>query len=114
MAILPLLFRRRATCHLICWMAPFMIIGTSLARVLNLPHLHITTKAEQCIHCGRCTSVCSMSLSVEDQVKNGSITDLECIMCMNCADNCPTKAIQWHIGSINSNTTLSTIQNKAK
>ena len=40
--VLPALIHgRRAACHYICWMAPFMVIGSSVGRWLHLPQFHI-------------------------------------------------------------------------
>ena len=37
-----LIFGKRATCHYICWMAPFMVIGEKIGQRLHIPQLHIT------------------------------------------------------------------------
>ncbi len=39
---LSLIFGRRAGCHYICWMAPFMMAGTYFGRTLKVPSLHLT------------------------------------------------------------------------
>lgn len=80
---------RRAMCHSICWMAPFMIIGGKLGEALKVPQLHVEAEPDACIDCGRCDRACPMSLSVEAQVKTGRISDAECIQCAACCDTCP-------------------------
>lgn len=46
---------KRATCHYFCWMAPFMVIGSTIGRVLHIPQIHIEAEKDKCISCGRCT-----------------------------------------------------------
>ncbi|MCM1064479.1 MAG: hypothetical protein NC420_08425 [Eubacterium sp.] len=44
-----ILFGKRAFCHYLCWMAPFMILGIKLRRILRLPGIHIrANKRENC------------------------------------------------------------------
>lgn len=89
---------RRAFCHYECWMAPFMIIGRSLGRVLRIPTLHMKTDSAKCASCGTCTKVCPMSLEVQPMVAHGQIRSSECINCGACADNCPNRAITFGFG----------------
>ena len=42
---------RRAACHYICWMAPFMIIGSKVGQFLHIPQLHIEADKSKCISC---------------------------------------------------------------
>lgn len=86
---------KRGACHTICWMAPFMVIGERLSRLLRLPRLRLKAKAAQCVQCGQCTRVCAMSLPVQTYVQDGRIEDTECIKCMKCADVCPKDVIEW-------------------
>ena len=47
--VLPALIHgRRASCHYICWMAPFMVIGSSVGRLLHFPQLHIEADRDAC------------------------------------------------------------------
>lgn len=80
---------RRAMCHTICWMAPFMILGGKLGKALKVPQLHVVAVPDACIGCGKCDTACPMSLDVEAQAKSGRITDVECIQCAACCDACP-------------------------
>ncbi|WP_102374036.1 4Fe-4S binding protein [Raoultibacter massiliensis] len=80
---------RRAMCHCVCWMAPFMVIGGKLGRAARLPQLRIVAEPEACIACGRCTKACPMSLDMQELLASGDILDAECIQCAACADACP-------------------------
>ncbi len=85
---------RRTFCHYFCWMAPFMIIGTKIARVLHLPNLHVRVKdKESCISCGLCSKNCPMSIDVVKEIGAGAISNTECIQCGKCIDGCPKKVL---------------------
>jgi polyferredoxin len=93
---------RRAMCHSLCWMAPFMIVGRKLRNALRWPALRLEARAEGCIQCGSCTKGCPMSLAVHEKVRRpGSlreaicIEDAECILCGSCVDNCPRQVIRY-------------------
>lgn len=90
-------FGRRATCHYICWMAPFMVLGTKLRNALHMPGLRIKVKKEQCVGCGQCTKNCPMSLDVKSMVQKGDMTNMECILCGKCIDQCPKDVLQYTI-----------------
>lgn len=84
-----ILFGRRAFCHYFCWMAPFMVLGTRLGRLLRFPGLHIRVQdKEKCVSCGRCEAVCPMGVDVRKWLKGGSIQSAECINCGACVDHC--------------------------
>ena len=88
----PLIHGRRATCHYICWMAPFMVIG----RWLHLPQLHIEVETDKCIGCGRCNKSCPMGLDVRQMVSEGVYSKCtECIQCGACIDECPKKILHY-------------------
>lgn len=87
---------RRAACHYICWMAPFMIIGSFIGRKLHLPQLHIEADKSKCISCKQCNKVCPMGLDVEKMVKQGKNSSCsECIQCGACIDKCPKKTLKY-------------------
>lgn len=96
--ILALLFGRRAFCHYGCWMAPFMVIGIQIKKLLNIPSLHIAQTEDNCKNCKKCNQVCPMSLDVASMVQKGNMFDTECILCGECIESCPTKAIQYQFG----------------
>jgi polyferredoxin len=89
---------RRAFCHYVCWMAPFMITGRALGRLLRLPALHMKADHTKCRACGTCTRVCPMSLEVQPMVARDTIRSVECINCGACADNCPNRAVSFTFG----------------
>lgn len=91
-----LLHGRRAACHYICWMAPFMIIGSKAGRFLHIPQLHIEADKSKCVSCKKCSSVCPMGLDVEKLVATGTNGKCsECIQCGACVDTCCKKAIHY-------------------
>jgi ferredoxin-type protein NapH len=101
--VLSLAFGKRAFCHMICWMSPFMVLGNILKRFLRIPSLHLTCEPSLCSGCNRCTKNCSMSLDVKDMVLQGAINHPECILCGECVDSCSKKAIRFQVGKNHSN-----------
>jgi ferredoxin-type protein NapH len=92
--VLPsLIFGRRAFCHHLCWMAPFMIIGRKIANKARVTSLKLSIESEKCVHCQRCTEHCPMSLQVETMVESRKMEHPECILCGTCADICKEKTI---------------------
>lgn len=96
--VLSVVVGRRAGCHTVCWMAPFMVIGRRLGTFLHLPVLRLHSEADRCTGCKRCEARCSMSLPVSDMVKRGTMANADCIFCGECADGCPEKAICFRFG----------------
>ncbi len=92
-------FGRRATCHYLCWMAPFMIIGLKIRKLLHLPGLHISIQKEKCISCSQCTKVCPMSLDVKTMIHTQQFDHAECILCGKCIDICKSKALSYKFSS---------------
>jgi ferredoxin-type protein NapH len=92
--IVPLAVGRRAACHTICWMAPFMIVGRRIRNLVRWPALRLQADADKCIDCERCTSECPMSLPVNEMVRAGDMERNECILCATCADTCPKDVIR--------------------
>jgi polyferredoxin len=93
--LMSLLGGKRAMCHYLCWMAPFMVIGTKLSNLLHLPRLRLRAEKENCIGCKRCTKACPMSLSVQEMAQKGDMKNSECILCGECVDTCPKKVIHY-------------------
>jgi len=96
--ILSLAAGRRAFCHYVCWMSPFMVAGTKLGGLLKIPALHMKSDGRKCIACGKCTEICPMSLDVNKMAKSGNFRNSECILCGECADICPKKTIGYSFG----------------
>jgi ferredoxin-type protein NapH len=96
--VLPLLVGKRASCHTICWMAPFMILGRKLrnARFLGVwPALRLQADPGRCSDCLTCSTHCPMSLNVNGMVKLNAMENDECILCGSCVDGCARKAIRY-------------------
>ena len=89
---------RRAACHSICWMAPFMILGEKLGDLLHIPRLRLRAEPDKCTNCLTCTTHCPMSLPVNEMVKGTNMENSECILCGNCVDGCAKKAIAYKFG----------------
>lgn len=100
--ILSMVFGRRASCHTICWMAPFMILGKKLGEILKTPSLRLKRKPSECISCKKCTQVCPMSLEVENMAKNIKLSESNCILCGKCVEACPNGTLKIGIGRDNS------------
>jgi len=92
---LAIIVGRRAGCHTICWMAPFMIIGRWIRNRFNWPSLRLQADASSCADCMKCTTNCPMSLDVNDMVQSGNMENTECILCGTCVDNCSKHAIRY-------------------
>lgn len=91
---------RRAGCHSLCWMAPFMILGRKLRDRLGAwPALRLQARPEACRDCKTCTTNCPMSLDVNAMVRRGAMENEECILCGTCADGCPSQAIRFRFAN---------------
>jgi len=97
--LLALTLGKRAFCRYICWMAPFMIIGTKIKNKLKWPSLHLEADKQKCTKCKTCERECTMSLEPWKMVENDSMTDAECILCGNCIDTCPNGVIKYSFSS---------------
>ncbi len=95
--VLSLTVGRRAGCHAICWMAPFMIIGRKVRNLLKYPALQLKADASKCTDCLTCTRNCPMSLDVNGLVKRGNMEHSECILCGNCVDSCSNSVIRYSL-----------------
>jgi len=86
---------RRAFCHYVCWMAPFMVIARWLRNRVRWPALALRVEKEKCISCKICTRNCPMSLDVMGMVLQGQLEHAECILCGTCVDTCPKDVIHY-------------------
>lgn len=93
--LLSLTLGKRAGCHYLCWMAPFMMIGRKIRNAVGWPSLRLKASPSVCGGCGTCTRGCPMSLEVSQMVQSGSMENSECILCGTCVDNCPKRAISY-------------------
>ena len=99
-AVIALVAGKRASCHTICWMAPFMILGRKIGNVMQLPSLQLTSNTEKCVNCKVCSKKCPMSLEVNRMVQTENMENSECILCGSCVDNCPKGAIKYSFGGV--------------
>ncbi|NLU33075.1 MAG: 4Fe-4S binding protein [Clostridiaceae bacterium] len=91
-----LIHGRRAACHYICWMAPFMVIGEKIGQILHIPQLHVSADNRKCISCKKCETVCPMGLKVEQMIKeNNHCQCIDCIQCGACVDSCPKNVLSY-------------------
>jgi NAD-dependent dihydropyrimidine dehydrogenase PreA subunit len=86
---------------MVCWMAPFMILGRKLGRLTGIPSLHLVADNARCISCSQCTRWCPMSIDVLARVRRGDMEHPDCILCGACADICPQKVIRFEFSPPN-------------
>ncbi len=98
---LAIIVGRRAGCHTICWMAPFMMIGRWIRNRLGWPSLRLVANASACTDCKVCTRLCPMSLDVHTMVLAEQMEHSECILCGTCVDHCGKDAIRFSFSSQN-------------
>ncbi|WP_083248186.1 4Fe-4S binding protein [Desulfuribacillus stibiiarsenatis] len=101
--LLAFLAGRRAFCHYVCWMAPFIIIGTKIGKIVRIPQLHLIADKNKCNNCKLCNKKCQMSLHVEQMVQQNNMSHTECILCGECVDGCNRGAIQLTLGTSKTN-----------
>ena len=94
MAGLALAVGRRAACHTVCWMAPFMILAARLRNAFGWPSLRLEADSTTCGSCGTCAKACPMSLEVPAMVEAERMESPDCILCASCADFCPRGVIR--------------------
>lgn len=94
MAVLALVFGRRSPCHSICWMAPFLVLGTLLKEALHIPARRLQAEPSRCIDCKACNKTCPMSLHVNEMVAKNRMFNTECILCGQCQDACPKQVLK--------------------
>ncbi len=92
--ILSLTVGKRGMCHTICWMCPFMMIGSRLGKTLRIPYWGLGVDTDKCMGCKRCNKACSMSLDIMTMVQSGESQHHDCIQCGACVDVCPKNAIE--------------------
>jgi len=97
MLILPLTlaFGRFASCKYVCWLAPFLIIGTKIRDFTHFKGLRLKVDQGKCTGCQLCVAACPMNLDVVKQVQTGQMKHNECILCGNCIDSCKNEVIKF-------------------
>jgi ferredoxin-type protein NapH len=81
-----LLKDNRAFCKYLCPITIFLKPASYFAR------LRIQCDTQKCVSCKTCSRVCPMNVEMTDNSRrrrNGT----ECILCMNCIESCPKKAL---------------------
>jgi len=77
----------RAFCKYLCPISLLMKPATKVAR------LRITCDENACVSCGACKKACPMDVDMTDNSRNRA-NGTECILCMNCINACPKKALK--------------------
>ncbi|MBN2238531.1 MAG: 4Fe-4S binding protein [Dehalococcoidales bacterium] len=88
---------KRASCHAICWMSPFLVGGFLAGKLVRLPQLRIKSNRVRCTHCKVCSGRCPMGIDVESYVESGNIGSPDCILCGKCVDGCPQKVLSFGV-----------------
>ncbi len=92
-----LIHGKRANCHYICWMAPFMILGYKFGQLLHLPQLKIKTEKKKCTGCGKCEKSCPMSVDIRAAVSSSEVKTAECILCGECTKACNNGVLSYKL-----------------
>ena len=76
-----------------CYYCP---LGTVLSLLSKWAGQKIVTNRSKCIQCNRCNIACPMSIDIKSMAQIGkAVTDLRCVGCSHCIDNCPTKTLDY-------------------
>lgn len=94
-ALLAIVGGRRGFCHYVCWMSPFMMIGDKMGKRLQSRRISLQADTSTCMQCKICSRNCVMSLPVHEMVAKSELDNTECILCGQCVDSCPKKAITY-------------------
>jgi ferredoxin-type protein NapH len=91
--LLSLWVGKHSFCHHVCWMAPFMILGTKVGRFLRIPRLELMFNESACNSCGACVKNCPMSVDIPEKNPSILIVDTDCTLCAACIDSCNKNAL---------------------
>jgi MauM/NapG family ferredoxin protein len=75
------------------WCRSICPLGAALSLFSIKPLFRMIRNNDECIHCGLCREHCQGACDID---KNLSAS--QCLMCMNCVDVCPTRAISFSTG----------------
>ncbi|MCI6952047.1 MAG: 4Fe-4S binding protein, partial [Clostridium sp.] len=50
---------------------------------------------DKCVSCGKCLRICPMNVEVTDNQRKTRKNGTECILCLECVDQCPKKALHF-------------------
>jgi len=74
-----------------CYYCP---LGTVLSWIGRLVDQKIITDKSSCIGCGKCDSVCPMSIPIREKALKGEeVVDSRCVGCGHCVDACPVHTL---------------------
>ena len=85
----------RSFCRYYCPMGVLGTIGVKIKNWLKYPSLHLESKPDLCIQCGKCSKNCPMGLEVHKMVQKDDMRSVDCINCGECVSNCPKEAISF-------------------
>ncbi len=94
--VLGAVFGSWASCRYICWIAPFLMLGSRIRNLVRLPGLHMAVAQESCSGCERCRDVCPMNVQMPSGEESLIRSD-DCILCGNCIDVCPAQAVRFAV-----------------
>lgn len=77
----------RAFCKYLCPVTVFLKPASYFAL------MRVKVDQDKCVSCGACKRVCPMEVDVTDNSRK-RLNGTECILCMKCIDQCPTKALR--------------------
>ena len=77
----------RAFCKYVCPITVF------LKPMSYYSAMRITCDQAKCVSCGKCKKVCPMNVDMTNNARSRQ-NGTECILCMECVDKCPQKALK--------------------
>lgn len=82
-----------------CFYCP---LGTVLSLLSKIAGQRITSGNTECIHCGKCSQACPMSIDIASKAVLGEdISDIRCVGCGHCVDGCPTENLAYRTVFLN-------------
>ncbi len=79
--------------RLYCYYCP---LGSVLSWIAKLGGQRISTVETHCIQCGKCSSVCPLSIDVKAYALQAiAVNNLRCVGCGLCVDACPSKTLKY-------------------
>jgi polyferredoxin len=79
-----------------CYYCP---LGTVLGWLGKAAGQKIITTKSECIDCGRCDSVCPLSIRIREKAREGrDVSDSRCVGCGHCVDACPVQTLEYSTG----------------
>jgi ferredoxin-type protein NapH len=79
-----------------CYYCP---LGTVLGWVGRAVGQKIVTTRTKCTGCGKCDTVCPLSIRIKDKALQGqAVVDSRCVGCGHCIDACPAQTLAYSTG----------------